>query len=394
MMPNEAGVAWGKLVLLAGVLAAVMFVFPLTVEFPLLDPDEGLHTSIALDMVERGDWTAPTFLGQPFLDKPIFYFWAQALSLRLFGPSEAAARLPGLIFGLLGAATTGLLGWRMFGRATGLIAGILYATTILPTALAQAASHDVALIPWINLTVLLLWESERTASRRAAIAGVAGAGVFLGLSILTKGLVGVAVVGLAYGSYLAIARRLSGAILLRGTGVLVVALLVAMPWYVLVETRSPGYLRYFFFDRHLLGPGHGHSTARRPAVVVLRADSPWRRTAVDRVSSDGDPRKRFTNRRCFSRPWPTKSGLGRHAPAVVLADRLDVAADGCQFEVGDVSLAGVSADGDPGGGGLDENDRGHAQRGRPKILRPDLRLVVVDGADRIAGGRVGGSGDV
>ena len=91
--------------------------------------------------------------------------------MRLFGPSEMAVRLPGLMFGLLGAVTTGLLAWRMFGRMTGWIAGVLYATTILPTALAQAASHDVALVPWVNLTMLLLWESDCSAQTPCADVG-------------------------------------------------------------------------------------------------------------------------------------------------------------------------------------------------------------------------------
>lgn len=266
MVSNETGVHWPSLVLLAIVLAGVIFVFPLTLDFPLLDPDEGLHAAIAQEMVERGDWLTPTFLGQPFLDKPIFYFWAQALSLRLLGSSEAAVRLPGLMFGLLGAATTGLLGWRMFDRATGLIASILYATTILPAALTQAASHDVALIPWINLALWLLWESGRTRGKaKAATAVAAGAGVFLSLSILTKGFVGLAIVGLAYGGYLLTARyrrntadapsggRSATVILAGGAAALLVAVLVALPWYALAETQNPGYLRYFFLDRHLLG---------------------------------------------------------------------------------------------------------------------------------------------
>ena len=171
MRSSDADNSGRTLALLAVVLAAVMFVFPLAIGFPLLDPDEGLHASIAQDMVERGDWTTPRFLGRPFLDKPIFYFWVQAASLWLFGPSETAVRLPGLMFGLLGAISTGLLGWRMFNRATGLIAGILYATTILPTALAQAASHDVALIPWINLTLLLLWEAAAFSGEAPAVGG-------------------------------------------------------------------------------------------------------------------------------------------------------------------------------------------------------------------------------
>lgn len=159
-MTNDEGTSCRPLVLLAIAVGVVIFVLPLFLRFPLLDPDEGLHASIAQEMVERGDWITPRFLGQPFFDKPILYFWIEAVSLRLFGSNEAAVRLPGLMFGLLGAMTTGLLAWRMFGRKTGWIAGIFYATTILPTALAQAASHDVALVPWVNLAMLLLWDSD------------------------------------------------------------------------------------------------------------------------------------------------------------------------------------------------------------------------------------------
>ncbi len=286
---------------LAAALAVVMFVFPLAIYFPLLDPDEGLHASIALDMVERGDWITPHFLGRPFLDKPIFYFWVEAASLRLFGVNETAVRLPGLMFGLLGGVTTGLLAWRWFGRATGWIAGILYATTILPTAMAQAASHNVALVPWVNLSLLFLWEAEGKGVRNLLCGDnrtekvpdtffAFFAGVFLGLSILTKGLMGVAVVGLAYGGY-----RLCRAWALRkgtvpfssnenwdspplidlpaltriallGGGVLLIAALVAAPWYLAVESQNPGFLRYYFLDRHLLGL----ATDTQP-----HSDQPW-----------------------------------------------------------------------------------------------------------------------
>lgn len=288
------------LVLLAVVLAAVMFVFPLLVQFSLLDPDEGLHGSIALGMVESGDYVTPHFLGRPFLDKPIFYFWVQAGAIRLLGANEMAVRLPGLMFGLLGAVTTGLLAWRMFDRRIGLIAGILYSTTILPTAMAQAAAHDVALVPWVNLALLMLWECSRrtpcaihpenesadngTRSVSAtneqrhtpcacyAWACILAAGFFLGLSILTKGLMGVAVVGIAYGGYVLLSVPLLGTSravsptrakhclfqavaheVAKGCVVLLVAAVVAAPWYLAAESQNPGFLRYYFLDRHLLG---------------------------------------------------------------------------------------------------------------------------------------------
>lgn len=243
---------FGVLALVITVLAA-FFAYPLTLDIPLLDPDEGLHASIAQEMVERGDWVLPRFLGEPFLDKPILYSWAEALSLRLFGMHEAAVRLPGLMFGLLGVVTTGFVGWRMFDQRTGLVAGLFYATMILPTALAQAAAHDVALIPCVNLALLLFWESDLATTRKASIGCTVLIGLLLGLSVLTKGLVGVAVVGTAYGAYLLVTRRLSLAACGKGAAALAIAVLVAAPWYIAVELRSPGYLRYWFVERHLLG---------------------------------------------------------------------------------------------------------------------------------------------
>jgi 4-amino-4-deoxy-L-arabinose transferase-like glycosyltransferase len=275
MMAYADGKSCRPLMSLAIAIAAIMFAFPLFVPFPLLDPDEGLHASIAQEMVERGDWITPSFLGQPFFDKPILYTWCQAASLAAFGPREWAVRLPGLMFGLLGAVTTGLLAWRMFGRATGWIAGVFYATTILPTAMAQAASHDVALVPCVNLAILLLWESDR-----AIAAFTVGAGLFVGLSILTKGLLGVAVVGLAYGGSLLLTRRVTPMVLLQGIAVLLIAGLVAAPWYLALESHQPGFLRYYFLERHLLG----FSTATQPhshqhwwyyLPILLGGGLPW-----------------------------------------------------------------------------------------------------------------------
>ncbi|MBN2475310.1 MAG: glycosyltransferase family 39 protein [Pirellulales bacterium] len=277
---GSPGDSWQWWTTIGVLLAATIFFYPVLLGIPLLDPDEGLHAAIAQEMVERGDWVVPSFLGKPFLDKPIFYFWAEALSLRCFGMHEAAVRLPGLMFGLLGAITTGVVGWRMFGRTTGLLAGLLYATMILPTALAQAAAHDVALVPWVSLAVLLFWESDRAATRRAALAYALAIGLLLGLTCLTKGLVGVALVGVAYGGYLLIARKLTLAACLRGAGALAVAALVASTWYLAVELRHPGYLHYYFIERHLLGYStatqvHGDAAWWYYLPILLGGGLPW-----------------------------------------------------------------------------------------------------------------------
>ena len=273
---------WQGSLLGAMLLAGAVFLLPLVLapQIPLVDPDEGLHAAIAQEMVERGDWIVPRYLGKPFLDKPVFYFWAQAASLRCFGMSEAAVRLPGLMFGLLGAATTALLAWRLLGRTAGMVAGLFYATSIFPAALAQVPMHDVALVPCVNLALWLGWETDRAASRRAALGTAALAGLTLGVAILTKGLVGVALVAAALGGYLLVARRLRPAICLYAAVALVVAALVAAAWYLAVEQRCPGYLRYFFLDRHVKGFVTGtqrHSDAPwwHYLPILLAGGMPW-----------------------------------------------------------------------------------------------------------------------
>jgi 4-amino-4-deoxy-L-arabinose transferase-like glycosyltransferase len=230
-------------------LALVLYIGPLFLDTPLTDPDEGLHAGIVQEMRERGEFVVPRFLGEPFLDKPILYFWTQLASTAWLGMNAGAVRLPGLLFAILGVATTGWMAAALFGNRVGQMAAACYATLAVPFGLAQAPVHDVALVPFANVAILAFW---RLAESRSP-AYVALAGVALGLSILTKGLAAIAVAGLAIGLMLLFTRRLTARLAIYGLVALGLAALVAAPWYLAVESRQPGYLRYYFVSRHLLG---------------------------------------------------------------------------------------------------------------------------------------------
>ena len=237
-------------------VAFALVVAPLVSPAPLFDPDEGLHAAIAQEMVQRGDYVTPTFLGEPFLDKPILFFWAEAASLRLCGGGERAVRLPPLLFGLLGMASVAALGASLFGRAAGLTAGIVYGTMLLPLGVSQVAVHDIGLVPFLCLAAYCVVRASID-DPGPGIARVAGLGVLagaaLGLSILTKGLVGVVFV-CVFAACLGVARphairRIAGVLAIAA----VVSAAVAAPWYLAMEHAHPGYLHYYFVERHLRG---------------------------------------------------------------------------------------------------------------------------------------------
>lgn len=239
------------------VVAAVLYFGPLFLDAPLTDPDEGLHAVIAQEMRERGDFVVPRFLGTAFLDKPILYFWAQAESIGTLGMSAAAARLPGMLFAVLGVASTGWLASVLFDSRTGVLAATCYATMALPFLLAQAPVHDMALVPFTNLALGWLWRGRpnREPATIAAITlrNLGLAGVALGLSILAKGLEGLAIVGVGYALYLLLERTVSWRVVAQGAAVVAIAGAIAAPWYFAMDAREPGYLHYYFVDRHLLG---------------------------------------------------------------------------------------------------------------------------------------------
>src|SRR5829696_564792 len=237
-------------------VALTLALAPLVFPSPLFDPDEGLHAAIEQEMVQRGDYVTPTFLGEPFLDKPILFFWAEAFSLRLLGDREVAVRLPPLLFGLAGMLSVALLARALFGMAAALVSGIAYGTMLLPLGVSQFAVHDIGLVPFMCIAAwclarVALPEPRATARTTTGLALLAGAA--LGFSILTKGLVGVAFAGI-FGACLAAHRpsalpRLAATLTIAVT----VAAIVAAPWYIAMEAAHPGYLHYYFIERHLQG---------------------------------------------------------------------------------------------------------------------------------------------
>lgn len=232
--------------------------------FGLTDLDEGFYASVAWEMRHSGDWLTPTFLNQPWFEKPPLLYWLMMLSMRVFGENEFALRLPSVLFYAL---TIGLLAWwgnRRLGQGAGSWGALLFAVAPLSLILARLAITDMALTFFLTLAVIALWEAR-------GLGWSLLGGVALGLAVLTKGPFGLGLVGLLY---------LWNAKWLHAHGVrfrwvvvaLGVALLTALPWYVGVYLQHGAeFFNEFVVKQNLLRFAGG-DTAHSVLPLIQRGD--------------------------------------------------------------------------------------------------------------------------
>lgn len=243
-MPLRASWFWWALL---GIASARLF---LMAAMPLLDTSEPRYAEVARLMAETGDWITPWFEpGVPFWGKPPLSFWSQALAIRIFGASEFAVRLPAFLAMAALAAllyrATAILVSREAARWTTLI----FASMLLPLAAAGAVLTDPIFALGISYSMLAFIVAPARPTRFWRY------GFFVGLAmgLLSKGPLAWVLVGLVVVPWLAIYRgrlvHLTGLPWFTGT---LVMLVLAVPWYIGAEMKTPGFLRYFLVGEHFL----------------------------------------------------------------------------------------------------------------------------------------------
>ena len=77
-------------------------------------------------MLESHQWLTPTNDGIPRLQKPLLLYWAIVVSLKAFGLTTAAVRLPIALATFASVALTFLIGDRLGGPWRGFLAGLIH----------------------------------------------------------------------------------------------------------------------------------------------------------------------------------------------------------------------------------------------------------------------------
>lgn len=218
--------------------------------YPLMDTTEARYGEMARIMSETGNWITPMFdYNVPFWGKPPLFAWSSAASFQFLGVSEFAARLPHLLTGFLILC----LIWIMVAcqkkhlQQAWLSCAIL-ASSIAFIVISGAVMTDTQLTLAITLTMTSFWLAWQSHSK------VWGYLFFVGLAIgmLAKGPLILVLIGISLTLWFFLTndkKRLFTC--LPWVGGIFIFFFISLPWYLIAEYKTPGFLNYFIIGEHI-----------------------------------------------------------------------------------------------------------------------------------------------
>lgn len=230
------------------VISLILFRLFLIGYIPLLDRTEARYGEIARLMYETNQWIVLQIGYDSFFwAKPPLSTWLSALSFKLFGVNEFAVRLPSF---LLNISLLYILG--KFVKKNG-VSFFLPAFILLtiPEFLIHTGvvSTDTALAFSITLVMLSFWKALQTENYTfwSYLFFIA-----VGLGLLAKGPIIIILTGPPIFIWLVLQKVKIKEIYTKlpwfiGT---FITILVAVPWYLLAERQTPGFLDYFIVGEH------------------------------------------------------------------------------------------------------------------------------------------------
>ena len=217
----------------------------------LVKPDEGRYAEIPREMVASGDWTTPHLNNIKYFEKPPLQYWATATAYTLFGEHEWTARLWSALTGLLGIVAIFYAGLRLFGKQAGVYAALVLGSSLLYVLIGHINTLDMGVTFFITLALVGFLLAQRDAvTPRENRLWMHVTWASLALSLLSKGLIGLALPGAVLVIYSLLQRDFTIWKRLHLTTGLVLMLAISAPWFIAVSLQNPEFPYFFFVHEH------------------------------------------------------------------------------------------------------------------------------------------------
>lgn len=241
-----------SLTLALGLLAFV----PWLGSFGVLDPTDSFFLESAREMVETGKYLLPLSNYEPWLDKPILFFWLVCGAYKLFGIAPFFGRLPAA---LSGALTAVCIYWGcrdLIPKRTAFLASLIFLSLPLVSIGSHICLTDTTLTLLVAATTLFFWRGLQFADNKKINWDLLIGYTACGLGMLCKGPIAPILSTITIVPALLLGTRSipqtleAGKKLISVAGILLFAL-ICVPWYVLAGIETQGeFLKKFFIEQN------------------------------------------------------------------------------------------------------------------------------------------------
>lgn len=235
--------------------------FAILGSYPLFGTTEPRYAELARKMFVTGDWVTLWVADNvPLWGKPPLLFWLDTLAMHVLGMTEFALRLPTYIASLL---VLSLFWFWPFSAGNKkqftLIASLVYFSTPLGFLAAGFVATDIFLTLGLALSMVSFWRvliTDVNDLNNQSSATIWSWLFFVGIAIglLAKGPLSLVLLGIAlllWAAFAPVVRiRLIWKRLPWWRGLALMAL-IAFPWYIMAEIRTPGFLNHFIIGEHI-----------------------------------------------------------------------------------------------------------------------------------------------
>ncbi|MPL67981.1 Undecaprenyl phosphate-alpha-4-amino-4-deoxy-L-arabinose arabinosyl transferase [bioreactor metagenome] len=211
-------------------LAAFCLYFLFSNLISISDPVESNYVLTAKEMVLSSDWLSPRIYGNVWFDKPVFFYWLTAIAFKIFGFSEAAARLAPALFAALGVTLIYWFVTKISKQSVALLAAVVMGTSLEYGVLAKLVITDMVFFVFNSAALVFFYLGYR--QKDAAKRWYAFMYVSLALAVLTKGPVGVLLPGIVIGVFIAVKCDWAELEQLINPVGIMIFLIIMLPWYL------------------------------------------------------------------------------------------------------------------------------------------------------------------
>ncbi len=233
-----------------------LYILPLGARH-LFVPDETRYAEIPREMISGGDWIVPHLNGLRYFEKPPLGYWVHAGSILVFGETNFAVRLPSAMAVGLSALIVYLLTGRGFRNKIeedswpAILATFIFLSCFGVVGIGNIAVLDSLFSFFLTGAIgAFYFASEAPPGSSAEKRFLMLAGLSCGLAFLTKGFLALAVPVLVLVPYLVWQRRYNDLFRMSWLPVLT-AVLVVLPWGILIHLKEPDFWRFFFWNEHI-----------------------------------------------------------------------------------------------------------------------------------------------